>query len=1069
MIHKCWAGIALVGVILLWAAGALTAAPSAMLTGRVIDASGAAVADARVVVTSGETGQTVETMSSGEGVYVVAALPPGRYRIEVAKAGFRTVVVNGITLNVASTATQNVRMEVGEVATSMEVRSSNTLIDRESISVSATVDRKFAENLPLNGRSFQTLLELTPGITMVPATGAASPGQFVVNGQRSNANYFTIDGVGANVGASGNIQVQQQAAGTLPGLTAMGGTNNLVSVDALEEFRVHTSTFAPEYGRMPGGQITLTTRSGTNRYTGSLYEYFRNDKLDANDWFSNAAGTGRAPMRQNNFGGVLGGPVSIPRLYQGRNKTFFFFSYEGQRNRLPQFRETLTPTKALRDDAIAAMRPIMNMTPLPNRPALAGDPFGVGRYVTAYGDPQRLDSTAIKLNHHLTGRITVFGRYSSAPSDSAQRVFSNQLNAVSIKTTTMTLGMDYTATLRLFNQLRANYSKHTSTWDMQQLLVDGAQPVPASLWPAGASADSAQVSVGMIGFAFGTPNNLTLGRVVGNGQKQWNLVDNLSYTLGSHTVKTGIDWRRLNPLASLRNRSYSYTFASAEAAAKTGVAGSFSVQGFSPPSHFRFDNFSWYVQDTWRATSRLALTYGLRWELNPPPSERDGLLPYTAVGLGNPLTAKLAPLGTPLWETTWNNIAPRLGLSYMLGQSRNLVLRAGWGVYHDVGTGMALTGYSGWPYSTFRSSPNVAFPAQESFLSPAPVSLTLPVVASSLYAFPGLVLPKTYQWNVTVEKGLGTDNLLSVSYVGASGRGLLGRDLLRNRAATSTTAAVRELNPAEFADGTLLYYVKNRSQSDYHALQSQFRRRMRQGLQAQVSYSWAKSIDDLSDETATALPMVRPETALQRGPSDYDVRHTVTAAVSYDLPRMRQSRLATLMTSNWGVDAFGRLRTAMPVNLVQAADLLNSGVTSVVRPDLVAGQPLILNDLNVAGGRRLNRAAFATFTQARQGTLGRNAIRGFNRARQIDVSVRRTFAMTERLRLQFRGDLFNLTNTPNFGQPATSLTSAIFGQSQSMLSRSLGSFSSGGSSQGFSPLYQMGGPRSVQLSLRLSF
>jgi hypothetical protein len=1062
-----WIGVA--GLALLCAAGWLAAAPSAELSGRVLDPSGAAVPGAGIRITHNSTGQVRTALTTGEGIYVAPALPPGEYQVEVSKKGFRRVVVRRVVLNVSGAVRQDIRLEVGAVTAEMEVLAGNTLVETEAMSVSTTIDRKFAANLPLNGRSFQTLVEMTPGVTLVAATGAASPGQFVVNGQRSNANYFVVDGVAANLGASGNIQVQQQAAGTLPGLTAMGGANNLVSADALEEFRVHTSTFAPEYGRMPGGQVTVTTRSGTNRFTGSLYEYLRNEKLDANDWFANAAGTARAPMRQNNFGGVLGGPVFIPTLYDGKNRTFFFVSYEGQRNRLPQFSESLTVTQALRDEAIPSMKAILNMTPLPNRAAIAGDPDGTGRYVVSYADPQRLDAVSVKLDHRIGQKLSAFGRYSHAPSESAQRVFANQTNALTLNTVAATGGLDYAVSPRMFNEFRVNYSRQTTTWDMRQLLVDGARAAPSSLWPDGADRDAMQVSVSMLNFNYGTPNNLTLGRVVGNGQKQWNAVDNFSYARGSHTFKTGVDWRVLHPLASLRDRSISYTFASPQTAATTGVAGSVSVQGFSPPGHFTFQNFSWYAQDAWRVNSRVTVTYGARWEVNPPPSERNGKLPYTAVGLDNPLTATLAPLGTPLWETTYGNFAPRLGAALQLSEKHALVLRGGWGMYYDIGSGLALTGYSGWPYSRSKSTADVAFPASGAAIETPSVSVAKPVAASGIYAFPGLELPKTYQWNVTAEKGLGASSLLSVSCVGASGRGLLGKDLLRNKAAAGTAAAVTELNPAEFANGSLVYYVKNRSESSYHALQAQFRRRMAKGLQAQISYTWAKSIDDLSDETATTLPLVRPESALQRGPSDFDIRHTLTAVISWDLPRAHRTVWLERLTRDWGVDAFARLRTAMPVNLVQSSDLLNAGVTSVVRPDLVLGQPVTLDDPAAPGGRRLNRAAFTTFTDARQGTLGRNAVRGFNSVRQLDLSLRREFALAETVRLQVRGDLFNLTNTPNFGQPSISLTSSTFGRSSTMLNRSLGSYSSGGSAQGFSPLYQIGGPRSVQLSLRLSF
>src|SRR5207244_3682830 len=217
------------------------------------------------------------------------------------------------------------------------------LID-ESPSVSTVVDRNFAENIPMNGRSFQTLIQLTPGVVLTP-TGGGDFGQFSVNGQRAASNYWMVDGVGANVGvANGANGSGEGITGALPGLSVLGGTNSLVSVDALQEFRIQTSTYAPEFGRMPGGQISILTRSGTNQFHGTVFEYLRNDKLDANDWFANFTGVRKPPERQNDFGGTFSGPIL-------KDKTFFFFSYEGLRLRLPQVALTTVPDLSARQSA----------------------------------------------------------------------------------------------------------------------------------------------------------------------------------------------------------------------------------------------------------------------------------------------------------------------------------------------------------------------------------------------------------------------------------------------------------------------------------------------------------------------------------------------------------------------------------------------------------------------------------------------------------------------------------------------------------------------------------------------
>jgi hypothetical protein len=391
------------------------------------------------------------------------------------------------------------------------------------------------------------------------------------------------------------------------------------------------------------------------------------------------------------------------------------------------------------------------------------------------------------------------------------------------------------------------------------------------------------------------------------------------------------------------------------------------------------------------------------------------------------------------------------------------VVRGGWGLYYDLGTGQATRGYSSFPYSTYRSLTNVAFPATGDNLKTAAISTT-PPFSAEFYAFPNLRMPYTHQWNATLEKSAGASGLLTVSWVGALGRRLLGIESLRNR------SGLTQLNTAYFASGATVYVVSNRSRSNYNALQAQYHRRFQRGLQAQLSYTWSKSLDDLSDENTTAIPLVRAESKLERARSDFDIRHTLNFGASWDLPGASlTSPLLRKLARGWGLDALGRFRTSSPVNVVSSKDVLNLGLTTVVRPDLVYGVPVVIQDAHAPGGRRLNAAAFATFADARQGTLGRNVINGFNGIRQVDLGLRRDFPLAERVSLQFRAEMFNLTNTPAFGNPTSSLTNSQFGLSTATLSNTLGSFGTGGSSSGFAPIYQMGGPRSTQLSLRLSF
>jgi hypothetical protein len=325
------------------------------LSGRVTDAGGAAVPGAKVEAVETSTGRTVTVTTNTEGLYVIPQLAPGIYRVSVQKSDFRTSVRQQVILHIGGNVTENFALSPGQIEETVVIEGRSSLVEKDSPAVGALVDRQSVENLPINGRSFQSLIELAPGVVLAKPN-INSPGQFSVNGQRTNANIFIVDGVSANVAASTSAQGYQQAGGTLPGLTVLGGTNSLVSIDALEEFRIQTSTYAPEFGRSPGAQISLTTRSGKNRLTGGVFDYFRNEALDANDWFANRDGVKRLPLRQNQFGGFLGGPIRLPKKlfgpfgYDGRDRTFFFFSYEGLRLKQPQFgtRFWIVPSREVR-------------------------------------------------------------------------------------------------------------------------------------------------------------------------------------------------------------------------------------------------------------------------------------------------------------------------------------------------------------------------------------------------------------------------------------------------------------------------------------------------------------------------------------------------------------------------------------------------------------------------------------------------------------------------------------------------------------------------------------------------
>jgi hypothetical protein len=920
------------------------------------------------------------------------------------------------------------------------VQGSAPLLNAADASVSTVIDHQFVENLPLNGRSFSSLIDLAPGVVLIPSNQYEA-GQFSVNGQHPDANYFTVDGVSANLGNLAT-NLSQGGAGQLPATSAFGGTSNLVSLDALEEFRIQTSTFAPEYGRTPGAQISVVTRSGTNTFHGTAFEYFRNDKLDANDWFANANGLAKPELRQNDFGGVLGGPIK-------KDKLFFFGSYEGLRVRQPQVADTYVPSVASRESAPAAVQPLLNAFPLPNGPNLSG---GTAAFSASYSDPSTLNSYGIRIDYLLSPKVTIFGRYSDAPSNMDQRggsayAYSN-VAVTKYRTQSLTLGGNQALTPRLTNEFRFNYSRSRANNFYTLDNFDGAVPPPDSvLFPSGGSPqDSSFLFLG----DFNTHGlRLLAGELGDNLQRQFNVTDSVSRIVGAHQMKFGLDYRRLSPINGIVPYMAQYVFESLSNVLANTVPEAYLVS--RTPSTLVFANWSLFAQDTWKATRTLTITYGLRWEYNAAPSSPNGTLPFTVTQVNDLATTALAPPGTPLWHAQKDDFAPRLGVAWQV--LPNLVFRAGAGVFYDLGYSDVANGSSAFPFAQDKIILNTSFPLSAAQAAPPPFS-TSPPVSYLAVVDPNHVLPRTYEWNAALEKAFGRSDVLTVTYLGAAGRKLMRQDIYVAP------------NPEFTGEFDLM---RNDADSSYNALQVQHRHRFSHGLQALLSYTWAHSIDDASSDTwFVNLPAAYAPLSDERGSSDYDIRHTFSGAVSYNIPAPGSGIWKTIF-GDWSTDSIVYARSAPPVNVVTGLDPFNTGVLSgaygAVRPNLVPGVPLWIANPNVAGGREINSAAFTIPTGAVQGDLGRNALRGFDAA-NVDLTLRRQFRLRERLALQARADLFNIFNHPNFGPPINYLSSPQFGQSTQMLGASLGT---GGQNGGLNPLYQVGGPRSVQLALKLVF
>lgn len=1027
--------------------------PTGTITGRVVDPSSAVIQGAIINAVNVETNLRYSTTTNAAGQFTIPNVLPGTYKLDISKQGFRTIIRPDIILHVQDILALNFNLPVGAPSEIVTVEGGAPLVNTQDATVGTVVDRQFVANIPLNGRSFQSLINLTPGVVVVPG-GSLSSGQFSVNGQRASANAFTVDGVSANFGVQPGTFGSPSTSGSTPGLTALGTTQSLASVDALQEFKVQTSSYAAEYGRQPGGQISIVTRSGTNQFHGNLFDYFRNDALDANDWFADRAKQPKPPERQNDFGGTIGGPVVIPGLYDGHDRTFFFFSYEGLRLRLPQFNLSNVPTLCLRGQgsclsgqsaAPVGIQPILNAFPRPNGRDLGN---GLAEFTTSYSDPSSVDATSVRIDHTVNSKLTLFARYNKVPSESVTRLAStsnlSNLQSSRLETQTITLGATASVTPRISNELRVNYSGNGGYNPTTLDAFGGATPPPLSaIFPNQFASGALGASI-VLQFTGITstlaPRLLLLSNPV-TSERQFNVVDNLSYSKGDHQFKFGIDYRRLVSNLAANTYRVSATFSSQQQVL-AATAGSGSVSATIP---FRpaFLNFSAYAQDTWKLSPRLTLDLGLRWDLNPAPLEANGHDAAALNEINNLATMQLAPLGTKLWKTTYNNFAPRLGLAYRLSQlpGQETVLRGGFGLFYDTGNDLAAAGFNGrFPYSSVRVISNVTFPPSPIQLAPAlvPVPLTAPYGFLTVFD-PDLKLPYTLQWNVALEQSLGKSQALTISYVADAGRSLL----------QETQFSLTSINPSF----TTVQLTKGTATSDYDSLQAQLQRHLSRGLQALVSYTWAHALDEDSSSIGGRVA--------KRGNADFDVRHVFATAVTYDIPAPGANPVVRALLGRWSVDTTFHAQSALPVDLI-ARTFINpaDGSTISVRPNVNPGVPFYIDDPAAPGGRKINSAAFNTAIPAGQsGNFGRNQVRGLG-AWQQDFALRREFPLAEKVKLQFRGEGFNIFNHPNFGAIQTTLTAANFGQSTNMLNRQLG---------GVNQLYQIGGPRSFQFALKLTF
>ncbi len=1024
---------------------------NAQISGFIKDSSNAAITAAKLKVINQDTATERTTTPDGSGLYVVPALPPGRYRMTVSADGFETQSRGDITVETAQNIRIDFTMNIGISKEVVTVSGDQINVNQSDATVSTVIDRQFVDNIPLNGRSLQNLLTIVPGVSLVPGQGQVGyGGEITVNGQRTESNYFTVDGVSANSGAKIDNEVGGAGySGSVPGMTIIGTTQSMVSLDDLQEFRALTSTYSAEYGRTPGGQFALTTRGGTNIWHGSLFDYFRNGDLDATDFFNNYYGYPKTGEHQNDFGGTLGGPVIIPHVYNGKDKTFFFFNYEGLRLISPVPASLWdVPDLALRKAAPAVLQPFLNGFAIPNGPELPQSP-GLAYYTLTYSQPSSLDSVSVRIDHSISDKVRIFGRYANTPSGGWY--FNDEPIHDNIKANVQSVTVGATSMLSptQTNELRFNFTQNVSGEHEIGSDFGGGVPVSVSSYLGPNGQPFNPIGTQLTFRTYFTTGGKAEYELEGNSytQHQFNLVDTHHWTLGAHAVSFGVDWRRISTYAIPSITKEEVEFQTEAQVLTNTPAIDENVPHGSIASEPVFTNFSAFVQDEWKVTRRLSLSLGLRWDVNPAPGNEIGYLPYRLNQITDLATATVAPTNSQLWATDWHGFAPRVGVAYQLGSNPGYetVLRAGFGLFYDLGNILASFGFSNYlGFAVSTKYPGAPFPLTPAQLTLPPVSLAPPYQQSILAFDPHLRLPYTAQWNVALEQRLGRHQTLTVNYVGSSGHDLLA--LL--------SYYPYYLGNMNFQSGNSADVVSNVASSSYNALQVKFQRNLSHGLQVLASYTWAHSIDDSTNNFAI------PE--LLRASSDFDIRHNFQLGATYAIPGSYSNRVLAGLLQHWSLDPHFSARSALPVDLVgsNGEDPTTQALLNY-EPNLVPGQPVYLYGSGYPGGRIVNYNAFSLTPVGVQGDVPRNFLRGYD-AIQLDLAVRRDFSISEKLKLQFRAEAFNLFNHPQFAAFDPNVTDGpgVFGYATSTLANQ---------GSALNALYETGGPRSLQLSLKLRF
>ena len=1058
------------------------------ILGTIKDPSGALVTGAKITVKNANTGLERSTTADAEGNYTVAELPIGLYEVRVENAGFVPQVVSNVIVEVASERRVDVTLSVSGSDVVVLV-ATNEQVETTSNTLGGTITTKAAADLPINGRDFTKFLVMVPGATGDPSGATDSPGSFGLfsaNGNRGRANNYLLDGTDMNDGYR-NLPAINEAG-------VFGTPATILPIEAISEAAVQTNVEA-EFGRNSGATVNIVTKSGTNDFHGSLFEFFRNDKLDARNFF-NRDSEPQTAFRNNQFGGAIGGPIK-------RNQTFFFFAYAGQRERVG-----LNSTARVPDPReIAALggptNPVIarllarNPWPAPNNPLPLFDNSGQPNLFVTTPASNDVDSLIAKIDHSFNKDNQLTGRYFYGTSDQSFPLAILAGNILpGFNTTTPTkvhlVSISYLKLLSPtkvnelrfgFNRFKEGFFPEDNDFDPRSI---GLNTGITSEQDFGLPQIRIQDDLGIanIGATLSVPRART--------DINYQVIDNFSWKLKKHDLKFGYEFRRTTVDqffdAGYRGR---LDFASLEDFLSGTLSGGRAARGNS--NRFTFQNaHAGYLQDTFRYSPDLTFNLGLRWDYFGVIDERNHLLSNFDPTVG------LVPVGSPglprLYDRDWNNFSPRVGVAWNVHGNANTVVRAGWGLFYDAFSQDFFAGQL--PFNTFNPGP--AFNP----VGPAPVLFsfsTTPVIQNGVPIFtdfldsdvfavdPNLRTPYIQNYNFNIQRELFRNGVLEVGYVGSHGTKLFRyRDI--NQPVNPSVSSARPFDNGPFApSGGTFFYVnqlETTAISNYNALQTSFSVRERRGFSAQINYTWSHSIDNASDGQDYVANATQPDnshcTKCEKASSNFDNRHRFVVTASYALPNLSESH--PRLGKGWQVNTEVTLRTGNPFHLTLFDDYNNTG-EFFPRPDVV-GDPYAGTS---APDKFINLSAFkvpCTLDPTGDGSaascipgtwhfgsLGRNALRGPG-YQNVDFSIFKDTDITERLRIQLRAEIFNIFNHPNFSNPllpsfAADMTSSIdpvTGRGTGFLPITVTPDVGIGN-----PFMGGGGPRNIQLAMKLIF